>query len=230
MLPLKQLLTSTVSKKYFMAVSGLALTGFVLVHLMGNLTLLMPTGDLFNQYAHHLESLGPLLYVAELGLLGILAVHVAIGLLVTLSAMQARPVGYSMEATKGGNSKNNLSSKHMAILGLGVLAFIGLHLWHFKFGAHYETVIDGIAVRDLHKLVVEEFHKPLWVLVYAGFMLVLGLHLRHGFWSAFQSLGAMPRRYSNCIYAVGVLLGVLLALGFMLLPIWIYLDPLGVAK
>ena len=230
MLPLSKLLTSSIFKKYLMGASGLALLGFVCVHLVGNLTLLLPDGMVFNSYAHHLESMGPLLYLAELGLIGIFLLHILMGVVVWLSAKRARPVGYSMEVTKGGNSKSNLSSRNMLLLGVVIFVFVILHLWHFKYGAHYETDLHGVTVRDLHKLVAEEFQKPWWVLIYVGFMVFLGFHLRHGVWSAIQSLGVMPKRYLNVIYILGSIVGVLLALGFLLLPIWLYINPWGVIK
>src|SRR5690606_3525717 len=77
---------------------------------------------------------------------------------------------------------------------------------------------------DLYRLVVERFHEPGVVVTYAAVMLFLCLHLSHGFWSAFQSLGANNRRWLPVLYTVGVILSVLLAGGFFVLPIYTYFS------
>jgi succinate dehydrogenase / fumarate reductase cytochrome b subunit len=230
------MLRSTVTKKYVMAISGLALTGFVVMHLIGNLQLLIPGGAMFNAYAHHLESLGKLLWVIEAGLVAVFLVHIAFAIMTNRDSAKARPVDYAVTATKGGDSKNNLSSRNMLLLGVFIAAFAIFHVWHFKFGAMYETVLNPLhpeeKSRDLYKLVVEEFKKIHIVALYVGAMFFLLFHLRHGIWSAFQSIGAMPRKWSTPLYGILAILAVLLALGFMLLPIIIYLMPssmLGVA-
>lgn len=229
--PFVRLLVSSVTQKYIMSLTGLALVGFVIVHLLGNLTLLIPGGDLFNEYAHHLESLGPLLWAAELGLIGICAAHVLVAIALTVRNRQARPTGnVAGEPSKGGPSRNTLSSRHMLLLGAGILVFIVIHVNQFKFGPTNPVTLKGVEMRDLHGLVIATFQNPAWVLFYVGAMGFLGFHLRHGIWSAFQSLGAMPGVISNAAYVTLALVGVLIAVGFLLLPLWIYFDILGVYR
>lgn len=230
-----RMVLSTVGKKYLMAITGLAMVGFACGHLVGNLQLFMPPAWEehyllgFNKYGHHLVVMGPILWAIELGLIAIAMVHIVVAIIVNLSAMSARSASYDMERTKGGESKSNLSSKHMLIIGSMVGIFIIFHLWHFKYGpgieAGYVVKLHGEEVRDLHRLVIEEFNKPWVVFVYVGFMVFLGFHLRHGIWSMFQSLGAMPGKYSKCLYTAGVALAILVALGFMLMPLWVCFDP-----
>ncbi|OPZ64812.1 MAG: hypothetical protein BWY83_03120 [bacterium ADurb.Bin478] len=197
---------STLSKKYLMAVTGLALLGFVIAHLAGNLQLLLPDPVYFNRYAHHLVSLGPLLWAAEIGLLAIIALHMLFSMTINLGIWAARPQRYVAPLqTKGGPSHNTLSSRHMLLLGVVVIGFIIVHVWQFKYGPGlaqgYEAVVKGETVRDLHRLVIETFQNPLWALFYTVCVIFLGFHLRHGFWSAIQSLGVMPAPLSPLSFA-----------------------------
>lgn len=222
-------LTSSVGKKYLMSVSGLALTGFLVAHLLGNLQLLLPTGYYFNKYAYHLETLKPLVIAAEIGLIAIFLLHAIVALAINWGVKKARPIGYyAAEKTKGGDSRMNLSSTNMLILGIVAAIFIVVHVWQFKYGAGikqgYSVQLEANAehVRDLYRLVIETFAKWYWTLFYVGAVGFLGFHLRHGIWSAFQSLGAMPGKFSKALYCLLATCGVLLALGFIALPIWVF--------
>lgn len=219
----KRMLTSTVTRKFIMALTGLALVGFVILHLLGNLQLLLPDGGkAFNIYAHKLITLGPLLWGAEVGLLAVILGHVVYGVWVTLTSKAARgDVDYAAEASKEGESHRNFSSLMMWLWGIVLLVFIVFHVIHFKFGAYYETSINGETVRDLYRLVVEEFKKPHIVIIYLIAMVMLGLHLRHGIWSAFQSIGLMPKPYAGLLYIIFAVLAVAIALGFFILPVWL---------
>ncbi len=221
---------SSVGKKLLNGLSGLMLIGFVCVHLAGNLTLFARDGGkLFNSYAHHLEALGPLLYAMEFGLIAVFLLHIASAISVRLSQKEARPQAYAVAASKGGPSKQSLSSRSMLITGLLLAGFVVLHVKMFKYGPYYETTLkDGTVVRDLYKLVVEEFSKPVITWAYVVIMLMLGLHLRHGFWSALQSLGALKPKCSGCVYAAGLLFAILLAGGFLLLPLYFLYCPAAV--
>ncbi len=77
-------------------------------------------------------------------------------------------------------------------------------------------------MRDLHTLVWEVFRNPIYVAWYVGTLIFLGFHLRHGFWSAFQSLGINHRRYTPLIYSVGILVAIIISVGFLGIPLWIY--------
>lgn len=223
----KTVLLSTIGKKVLVGLTGLALVGFVIAHLLGNLTLLAPTPDLFNLYAHKLESLGPFLYAAE-ALLGFaFLVHIVLAVVTTKQNKQARAARYQVVAPAGGPSKKTVSSTTMIFSGLILLVFTILHVRTFKFGPGmaqgYVATIHGDGMRDLHRLVVEIFQQEIYVAGYVLAMLFLGFHLRHGFWSAFQSLGVNHPRFSNVIYTIGAGLAILLTVGFVLLPIWIYM-------
>ncbi|RMF70225.1 MAG: succinate dehydrogenase [Calditrichaeota bacterium] len=215
-------LWSSVGKKIIMAITGLAMVIFLIEHLSGNLLLFDKNPDPFNKYSHFLISFGDLLVVAELILLAFLIFHMISAISITLGKRKARPIGYVKHANAGGPSKKNISSTTMIYTGLLIFVFLAIHLKTFKYGPHYTTVVDGVEMRDLHKLVVEVFQKPGYVAWYVIAMVFLGFHLRHGFWSAFQSLGVNHPRYTPVIYSVGIILAVVLAVGFLGIPIWIF--------
>jgi succinate dehydrogenase / fumarate reductase cytochrome b subunit len=221
-------LRTSVGQKLLTALTGVALVGFIIMHLLGNLTLLAPDSEPFNLYAHSLDRLGPLKIVAEIGLVVLFGLHIVNGILLKLDHKRARPTGYGFAPkSKGGPSYSNFSSRNMVVSGSILLFFLVLHIVQFRFGPSiaegYTTVLEsGAEVRDLHRLVVETFSSPLMVAIYIAVTLFLGSHLRHGFWSMFQSLGLMKQSRSNAIYTAGLILGAVLALGFLILPVILF--------
>lgn len=233
MLPLKKSLTTAVGQKFLMAVTGLALIGFLITHLLANLLIYQPQGTALNEYAHKLASFGFLLYVAEVGLLLMAVIHVVVAASLAIKAKKARPQSYAARGkSKRGESKAGPSASYMKLTGLVLLAFLIFHVPHLKFGPSitegYTTLIHGETGRNLHRLVIEEFKKPAVVAFYTLCMAFMFFHLRHGFWSAFQSLGAMSPRFARPIYGLAWLLAAVLAVGFLLIPLWVYFDFLGV--
>ena len=101
----------------------------------------------------------------------------------------------------------------MIVSGVFLLFFIVFHVWQFKYGAGisegYVATVDGNEVRDLYRLVAETFRNPLFAGLYMIAMVVLGFHLRHGFWSAFQSLGVVNERNTDCFYRLSLFLAVI---------------------
>ncbi len=226
-----RLLASSVFQKIVMAVTGLCLILFVLTHLSGNISLYFPEGTIFNKYADFLASFGMLLYAAEIGLLATFLIHIATAINIKLKNKTARPVDYKVYQSKGGPSKANLASRFMIVSGVVLLFFLILHIWQFKFGPGmaegYVATIDGKEVRDLHRLVTETFQNPIFVTIYVVCMILLGFHLRHGFWSAFQSLGMRNPSLHNILYKLALVLAILVSLGFLGIPVWIYLNSTG---
>ncbi len=222
----KKMLSSTVFKKFIMGLTGLALVGFIITHLLGNLLLFKSDPAVFNQYAHTLAGFGIWLYVAEIGLATFFLFHAFTGIRLVLASRAARPVKYGMHKTKEGESKWGASSNNMAVTGSALLLFLVLHVIHFKFGPGltegYVAQVDGVEARDLHRLVLEEFKNPLITGSYVAAMIFLGVHLRHGIWSALQSLGLTRQNNSKALYCVGGLLGILFAVGFIAIPVYLY--------
>ncbi|HEY9887955.1 MAG TPA: succinate dehydrogenase cytochrome b subunit [Candidatus Obscuribacterales bacterium] len=218
---LLQFYTSPIGKKLITGVTGLALATFVGVHLGGNL-LLLAGHDAYNAYAHHLEALGPLLWLVEAVLVGVVLLHGAAGIHIFVGRRRARPDGYATYASKGSPSLQSLSSRTMIVTGLVLGTFVVIHLVNFKFGPRYTTQVEGETVRDLARLVVERFHRPADAFGYSGVMVLLGVHLRHGLWSALQSLGAMAQPVRLTLYGLSLALAIAIATGFIALPLAIY--------
>jgi succinate dehydrogenase / fumarate reductase cytochrome b subunit len=210
-----------------MAASGLALVGFLASHLAANVLLYLPDGLPYNTYVKNLHGLGPLLAVAEVGLLGLFVLHMAVALKLHFAGGKQRGRQYKVgQTSKGGASKYNFSSVYMIVSGLVLGLFLVMHVAWFRFEigvtGEYMTMVDGVATRDLYRLVVDSFKNPVMAGVYTAVMLFLGVHLRHGFWSAFQSLGMMAPKYTKPIYALGILIAISFAGGFLGIPFFIY--------
>lgn len=223
-----QSLNSSVGRKYVMAISGLALVIFIIMHLVGNLTLLDPTGESFNRYAKGLHDFGWLMIVGEFAIAGIFIIHIAMALGLTLNYKAARPESYSKLQSKGGPSKSTVASRNMIVTGGVLFAFLILHVWQFRFGPGvdqgYIVNLNDHEARDLFRLVAETFSNPLYVAIYVLTMVFLGFHLRHGFWSMFQSLGVMYPRWSSAIYCTALVFAILMSVGFIILPVYLLLQ------
>ncbi len=222
-------LNSPIGKKLITGITGLGLTFFVLMHMIGNLAM-FSGDDAYNEYAHFLASLGPLLYAVEAGLLLFFLAHAVNGVKIWFGKRKARPQGYAMYRSAGGPSKQSASSRSMIITGIILLVFLVFHLISFKFGpggpgnadTAYVTVVDGVEIRDLARLVREKFATSWYTFGYTAIMLLLIVHLRHGVWSALQSLGAMRPSISPIVHAIGGLLGLGIGLGFIVMPLALY--------
>jgi succinate dehydrogenase / fumarate reductase cytochrome b subunit len=115
----------------------------------------------------------------------------------------------------------------MIITGSVILAFLVFHLRTFKFGTYYTTQLGGETVRDLARLVIEDFHQLPYVVGYSVVMVLLGLHLRHGLWSALQSIGLLNAGVRPMVYGASAVIAGGIAIGFLLLPWAIYLGWVG---
>lgn len=218
---LQRFYTSSLGKKLITGVTGLGLALFILLHMVGNLVLFI-SRDAYNAYAFYLEQLGPVFWTIELALLLVIALHASTGIRLWLNRRQARPTGYLTYASKGAPSLQSLSSRTMIVTG-GVLGiFLVIHLLNFKFGTWYVTAWEGREIRDLARLVVEKFQHPVYVIGYSGVLILLGFHLRHGLWSALQSLGLMARSLRLTLYGLSLGLAIALVMGFIILPLAIY--------
>lgn len=204
-------LGSSIGKKLMMAITGISFCGFLAAHLAGNLTIYAGK-DAFNGYAEHLHALGPLLTVAELVLLAFFLIHVITGLILYLQNLKARPVRYAVNKTAGGRT---FGSATMPYTGLILLAFIIFHLMNFSFVDKTNTTIFNI--------VAKAFSNPGYVLVYILAMVTAAVHVSHGFWSTFQTVGANHPKYMSLIRVTGVAFAVVVGVGFGFLPIYIFL-------
>ena len=213
-----QAFSTSIGTKLLLALTGLALVGFLIVHLAGNLLLFFGPAH-FNDYAHALIS-NPLIIPAELGLLAIFLLHAIKAVLNVIANRAARRVGYETKKWAGGPSRKSWASTSMIVTGVLTLLFVPLHLITFKYGPSYSGA-DG--VRDLYRLVIEVFQSPWYVAYYVVMMVIVGLHLRHGVSSGLQSLGLIPERWTRAFLGAGIGLALVVGGGFVLIPIYIYL-------
>ncbi len=211
--PFVRFLNSSIGRKYVMAVTGLSLTAFLLVHMAGNLTL-YAGNDAFNEYAHLLES-NPLLPLAEVGLASLFLVHIVFALLLTKQNKQSRSENY--RASLGMGSKT-LASTTMWITGPLLLVFLVIHIWDFRIAK------ELVETYDLSEMVIDRLRSPLGFGIYAISIAALGFHMWHAFQSAFQTLGVSHPRYRNLIKHTGRLITVLLVAGFGGIPLYLLIT------
>ena len=221
---------SSVGKKYINGLTGFMLVSFVTVHLIGNLTMFIGPAAL-NGYAYFLEHAlhGWLIYAFEIAMIVIFAFHILTGVLVAwFDKQRARPVKYDMQRNAGGASKKTWSSRSMIWTGLLIGAFVILHIKMFKFGNHVLLPRpDGHHTKDLYALVLDAFKQPVVAFGFAAMMVLLGFHLRHGFWSMFQSLGWNNDRSMPVLNGLALVVAIVLATGYVVLPLYLYffVDP-----
>ena len=204
-------LGSSIGKKLMMAVTGLGFVGFLMVHLIGNLTIYGGQG-LFTSYVEHLHALGPLITVSELGLLAFAIIHIVIGTLLFYQNLMARPVRYEMNKIAGGRTIGSITQPYTGYI---ILAFVIFHLINFHFAEHTNET--------LFRLVFTTLKNPLYMITYVIAMIAVALHVSHGFWSLFQTLGANHPKYMPIIQKLGIAVSVVFGVGFGLIPIFISL-------
>jgi len=216
---LRRVFSSTVGTKLLVGVTGLALFVYLITHLAGNAIIFFGQ-DAFNAYAHTLIS-NPLIVVVEIGLLLVFLLHIYKTLTMWMGNRAARPVGYTQKKLAGYTSRKSLASSTMIGSGLLTLLFVVVHVKQFKYGSYY--LVEGReAVRDLYRTEIEVFSSPLWVAFYVICTLVVGLHLRHGIASGFQSLGLDHPRYTKRLVIWGIIGAVVIAGGLATIPVWVF--------
>ena len=221
-------LSSSIGKKLIMSLSGIFLVVFVLVHLILNSFLLFDsTGDLFNAGAHFM-SLPVIRFGLQPVLFGGFIIHIIYASTLTLQNMKARPQKYAVQDL---SKSSTWSSRNMFVLGGMVLVFIALHLTHFFIkmqitGDVPTTMLDGVEVHNGAKLVKDLFTTGTLGLVYTCLYvlgaILLGLHLSHGFWSAFQSIGFSNNIWRKRLEKVSYFYAFFIAAGFTIIPLYLH--------
>ena len=217
---LRRTFESSLGKKFLVAATGIALIGFLVAHLSGNLLIYGgKAGEPFDAYAKALEE-NPLLPIAE-AFLGLLFVaHITFALRANAANREARSQGYAVRASLG---KKNLASGSMVITGLAVLVFLVIHLYDFRVSKMFAPEGTSLAC-----LVRARLSKPLGAGVYLLGVGALAVHLRHAFRSAFQSLGLSHPRLDPLLERLTWVVAVLFGLGFASFPIY-FLATRGAA-
>jgi succinate dehydrogenase / fumarate reductase cytochrome b subunit len=221
---LMTLLSSSIGQKFVMGITGLLLCSFLVVHLAGNL-LVYVGADSYNNYAHELHSM-MLLPVAETGLFLLLFVHIALAFKLTRDNREARHISYQETQSKieeppsiFGRTPMGRTSSWMFISGSIILAFLVMHMIDMKL--HANPTVDYKDATP-YGIIVQGLGSSLSAPIYIVGTIVLGFHLSHGFWSAFQSLGLNHPKYMPLIKKLAILFAIVIAVGFVSLPIWGY--------
>ncbi len=210
--------SSSIGRKFLMGITGLFLVTFIAVHLLIN-SFSLVSAELFNAGSHFMAT-NPLIqamqYVLALGFIA----HIAMGIVLTIRNNAARPVKYAMNKP-GENS--NFASRSMILTGVLVMLFLFLHLKDFFVPIKFDHGSYGTD----YDLLVLVFSNPVYVVIYVVAFILLGIHLYHGFQSAFQTIGVNHPKYTPAIKFLGVLYCVIVALGFSAIALFHFFNSMN---
>ena len=208
---------SSIVRKFIMALSGLFLIIFLITHLVINSLTLASSKDLFNEAAHFMAT-NPIIYAMQYVLALGFIIHIGMGIKLTIQNKRAR----SQEYVYNKMSKNtDLSSRSMIVSGALVIVFLALHLRDYFYQMKFVGLPEGTTDYDL---VVNLFTNPYYTAIYVIAFIVLGIHLNHGFKSAFQSMGANHKKYNPLIKIVSTAYSIVIALGFSTIAIFHFIN------
>lgn len=220
-----QLFSSSIGKKIVMALTGLFLVTFLVVHCYVNANVFFPNAEEnFNRAAHFMGT-NLLIRITEIGLFAGFIVHIAQGYQLALKNKASRKSRYAVTA---GSKNSKWYSRSAAILGTLILLFLIIHLAHFwvpsRFGGLEEVSYGGEKIHNLYLRMKNIFANPLVVIVYISGCISLSWHLLHGIQSAAQTLGWTNKNFFPMIKNIGVVFSVLIPLIFALMPLALYFD------
>jgi succinate dehydrogenase / fumarate reductase cytochrome b subunit len=205
--------SSSIGKKQVMAVTGLSFCVFVTVHLLGNLTIYAGK-DSFLSYVDHLHSVEALVVLAEFGLIFFAVLHIGMGLFLFLENYKARPVSYAVIKSAGGQTIGSWSAPYTGAL---ILVFVIVHLIKFRF-------VDKMTINDFVILSNTFADFGFWTLFYVAGVIVVAVHVSHGFWSGLQTLGLSHPKYMPFIERLGIIFSLILGIGFASIPVFVFLS------
>lgn len=212
---MSKVLYSSVSKKFIMALAGLFLLTFLPVHLYINLMLLKDDPVPFNTAAHFMATF-PLVKIMEVVLLAAILIHIIWGIYLQVQNWLARPVRY----TSGSKAETSFFSKFMIWTGATVLTFLVIHFFNFYFIKL--GLVQGNA-EDFYSVAHQLFKIPAYDYIYLACFVLLGFHLYHAFYSAFQTLGLNHRIWTPVVRTVAIIYAVVLPAGFALIAVSLWL-------
>jgi succinate dehydrogenase / fumarate reductase, cytochrome b subunit len=213
---------SSIGKKWIVALTGLVLVGYVFAHLAGNLQIFLPDKGRINAYGAFLHSLGPLLWVIRGFLLACFIIHIGTTIQLAIENRKARPERYEGVRYR----KASWAGRSMVMSGLIVLCFVIFHLLHFtafviqpEFAEMKEALPNGTERHDVYRMVVTAFQQPAASCFYILGMILLCMHLSHGFGSLVQTLGLNSTKLAPWLVNGGRVLAVIICLGYISIPI-----------
>lgn len=207
-----------VVKKFVVGLSGLGLVGFLVAHVTGNFLLFVGPQE-YNLYGHALVTM-PIYPIISYGLLSLFILHAVLSLFLAVVNRRSRPTGYAV--TGRGEKGTSLLHKSLPLQGILFIAFIVLHLISFKYGPVTYVDYNGEKVRDLFSLVATSFKDPIFVGWYVFCLIILALHIGHGFASSLQTLGFGHPRMKAASGMLAKGLAIYVSVGFILQPIYMF--------
>ena len=220
---MKSFITASIGKKILVSISGLFLITFLAVHLTVNLFLLGGQ-EAYNLIAHFMATDLVISFMEPLLAIGFL-LHIGYSVYLTIVNRQTRPEKYSITDQ---SQSSSWTSQNMFILGGLILIFLVLHLSNFwyimQFGEMEYVTYGDVAVPDAYSLVTGKFIIWWQVLIYVAGAVFLGLHLLHGFQSAFLTIGLYNKIWRKRLMVVGTIFSIAIAVGFAVIPLYFLLD------
>jgi len=213
----KFLQLSSISKKIIMALAGLFLIVFLLVHLTINLMLLINDGGLLYSKAVKFMTSNIIIKIFEIFLFGGFILHILIGIILQIKNWFSRPVGYHVM----NKSKTSFFSRYMIWTGLVVFIFLIIHFMNFYFVKL--GIVEppaGMGVHDFYSMAILLFSNKIYSFIYIILLVLLGFHLNHAFESAFQTLGFNHNRYTPALKVIATIYSVIVAGGFIMIPVY----------
>jgi succinate dehydrogenase / fumarate reductase cytochrome b subunit len=220
-----QLFSSSIGKKIVMALTGIFLVVFLVVHCYVNANVFFEHPEMnFNKAAHFMGT-NFLVRITEIGLFAGFLLHIFQGYKLELQNRSSRTSRYAVTA---GNKTSKWYSRSMAILGTLILLFLIVHMAHFwvpsRFGGLTEVEYDGVMYHNLYLEMKNVFAQPLAVGIYLAGCFSLAWHLLHGIQSASQTMGWTSKNYFPLIKKIGTIFSILIPLIFALMPLHFYLS------
>lgn len=216
-----KMFNSSLGQKLIMAITGLFLITFLIVHSsLNSLIFLNDGGVAFNAGAQFMAT-NPLIRIVEVVLFLGLILHVVKAYFLTRNNNKSRPVKY---AAYDGKANSKWYSRSMGILGSLLLIFLVIHLSHFWIGTKAAQLNGTILSHNTYLELKEVFKSPINVLIYLLGVISLGYHLMHGFQSAFQTLGINHKKYTPFIKSFGSVFSILISFIFAMMPIAMHFD------
>lgn len=219
-----RLFSTSIGRKLVLAVTGLMLLGFLMAHMLGNMSLFQGP-EALNAYAAWLQG-HPALWVMRSGLALVFGIHVYVAIQLAFENRAARPTRYAASQV----FQRSWASRYMVFSGLLVISFVIYHLLHFTFGAISAegfAAVDASGRHDVYGMIVSSFRNP-WIC--GGYVLAMnlvGLHLFHGARSLFQTVGVNHDSYNGMILVVNLSLVALFVVGNCSIPILVYTGVIG---
>jgi len=221
---MSSILTSSIGKKFIMSLAGIFLLLFLLVHLGINLLLILCSSTEYFNIASHFMRSNILIKIFEVVLFGGILLHIIYAVILQVQNWIARPTDYKVT----NYSQTSVFSKYVIHTAVVVFTFLVIHLMDFYFSSKFGQAVkeitypDGKVMEDLSSMVIAKFQLAVFVWGYIFCFLILGLHLHHGFQSAFQTLGINHKKYTPVIKGAGLVYTLLIVIGFSIIPLVIF--------